>query len=945
MDSRCRVELFGGLRVVQGSQIHTRFRTQKAASLLAYLALNLEQAHSRELLVELFWSDKDTATGRDNLSTALAQLRRQLEPVGVAARSIIQSDWQQVRLNPEAVSTDVADFDRSLRQARRAAENGQKTELLQQAVEVYRGELLPGNYADWAESARNRCGNEHYQSLVQLAELYETAGQHAEALACVERAVALIPFDEAAQQAQVRLRLRVAEANYGTPARTVSSIRRAKIGKSSATDAQSAVPGPPVENVRDIPRLSAPSLPLQLTRFYGRAQEREEIADLLLSPEVRLVTILGPGGIGKTRLSIEIATQIAARFENRVWFVSLAGATEPDQIPAALTGALRLPPDPPDTVLERAALFLAQSPSLLVLDNLEQLVHDDASSTTHDVLNMIQTLLHHAPGLTCMTTSRIAIGLGGEQVFALSPLLLPDDNISLEGLNRNESVALYEDRARAVRADFALSSQNAEAIIALCRLLEGMPLAIEMAAAWIRTLPPQKMWERLEQKMDLLVSRRRDLPARHQSLHATIEWSYDLLSPALRSLFAGLSVFRRSWSLDAAEAVCGADTLEALRVLQEHSLIVCVNDDEPRYRFLEPIREFAEQKRTEMDDAPRIAHRHALYFVHLSRDGKNAKNSSNPWFDQLEGDLDNIRAAFDWLLHGPDSASECLAFASRLQPFWQVRGYFSEGRERLQAALSRADAQAPSEERARATHAAATLAMRQMDFPVAEQYHQESLGIWRSLGNARGEAQALVGLGAVSLMRRDLDRAYGYYGEARTIYHALRDDTGLSDVLNDIGNIARHRGDFAESQSYLTESLTLRRRSGDSSSVANVLTNLAPVLRLQGDFDGATACLTECLTLCRAIGNRRDGIFALRGFGEIAEEKGDVDRAIFLYGTEDGLRKALGAFRSPAGEREYEQKIAALCGHGGEENFRRLFDAGRACSWEQAVAYALHETE
>lgn len=943
MDSRCRIELFGGLRVVQGAQIHTRFRTQKAASLLAYLALNLQQAHSRELLIELFWSDKDTATGRDNLSTALAQLRRQLEPAGVPARSVIQGDWQQVRLNPEAVRTDAGDFDNLTRQARRCADTKEKAELFQQAMDLYCGELLPGNYADWAEAARNRYQNEYYESLVQLTALQEAAGQYTEALVCAERAVTLIPYDDAVRELRDRLLARSGGSHLIAPEKPPEKRPHpTKPGKLPAAERLLLVQKQRVEANRDaaVAAITPPLLPLQLTRFYGREREQEELARLLASPDIRLVTLLGPGGVGKSRLSLEVASRTASHFDGRVWFVPLAEAAQPEQVTDVLLRTLRLPPDPPGTALERIVLSLDAAPALLVLDNLEQLVHDEYSATTEATLGVIRTLLQRAPGLVCLTTSRVALGLGGEQVIPVDPFPVPVIGSRPESLLQNESVALYVDRARAVRADFTITDQNGEAVAAVCRLLEGVPLAIEMAAGWVRTLSPQKMQERLEQKMDLLVSRRRDLPARHQSLYATIEWSYDLLAPELRKMFADLSVFRQSWSLEAAEAVCNGDTLEALRILQEHSLIVCVNDEEPRYRMLEPLREFAQNKRTETEGSDDLLRRHALYFAHLLQ--KNGKHGRE-WYDLLETEQDNLRSAFDWLLHDPESAAECLDFAGRLQPFWQVRGYFSEGRERLQAALTRPGADASTAERARATSSAATLAMRQMDFATAEKYHQESLRLWRILGNARGEASTQVGLGAVFLMQRDLDRAYEHYSVARTLYQSLGDDIGLSDVLNDIGNIERHREDFAASERYLRESLALRRRSGDSSSVANVLTNLAPILLLQGNLDGANECLTECLTLCRAIGNRRDGIYALRGFAELASAKEQWDRAILLFGTEQGLRQVLVAPRSPAGEQEHQARLTRLRARVGEAAFERLWERGTSLSWEESVAYALDE--
>ena len=691
VDVRCRVEMLGALRAVQGEQTHTRFRTHKAASLLAYLALHLQQAHPRERLLDLLWPDMEPQAARDNLSTTLTQLRRQLEPVGVPAGSILVTNKQHVRLNPEAVSTDVTDFYDLLRQARQinaeaSKEGAGKDELplLEQAIALHRGPLLPGWYEEWVTPEQTRCQTAHLDALRALTKHGEAIGRYADALAWAEQVTSADPYDESGWQAQMRLLVRLRKPSAALQVYdNLEALFRQELGArpsagsrqmaemirsdprsalllkaeadaavhlpqqmdaafpSSAGVSPQAAPAPAVPAPASMP--AAPPLPLQLTHFFGRAQEREHLALLLQTPATRLVSLLGPGGAGKTRLSLEVAGQVAAAFANRVWFVPLADIPDAALIVSALAHTLRLPPDAQGDPLEGVAAHFGNAPCLLVLDNMEHLLRDAEGAGKNDnpamsgTAGLIRLLLHRVPSLAILVTSRTALRLGGEHVYPLPPLALPAeaDTGSLESLRVNDSIALYVDRARAARPDFALTASNAAAVSALCRRLEGMPLAIEMAAAWVKAIPPAKMLERLSQQLDILVSRRRDLPPRHQSLRATIEWSYNLLNAPLQDAFARLGVFRGGWTLEAAEAVCGDNILPMLMELQEHSLIVLMETEtapstegevenandretEPRYRMLEPLREFAWEKLMQKSRAEFAQAAHAEYFAQVA---------------------------------------------------------------------------------------------------------------------------------------------------------------------------------------------------------------------------------------------------------------------------------------------------------------------------------------
>lgn len=394
MDVQCRIEMLGDLRVVTGDQAHTRFRTRKAALLLAYLALHPRQAQSRERLVALFWGDKEEADGRADLSNALAQLRRQLETPGMTGDSLFLADKQQVRLNSEAVCTDVADFERLLEQARPCEDKAEKAAVLQQAVQMYRGDLLPGCYEDWAANEQTRYRLLHQKSLLNLAQLWEETGRYADALGIAQQACAADPFAEEGYRAQMRLLVRLKkpaaalqvydamEALFRQELGTHPSaatrqmaemlrqdpraalMMRAETAANAPSQAAPVAASPPVSAPPPaVPVASAPSLPLQLTRFFGREQERAQLRDLLQTPDIRLVSLLGPGGTGKTRLSLEVAAQVAPAFGNRVWFVPLADIPDASLVVFALTYALRLPPDAQADPFERVVAHLGRRPA------------------------------------------------------------------------------------------------------------------------------------------------------------------------------------------------------------------------------------------------------------------------------------------------------------------------------------------------------------------------------------------------------------------------------------------------------------------------------------------------------------------------------------------------------------------------------------------------------
>jgi len=924
-----RIEMFGGLRVWQGDTLHTRFRTQKAAMLLAYLALHLQEAQARERLLDLFWPEMAADVARTNLSTALTQLRKQLEPVGVPTGSVLRADRRQVWLPAEGITTDVAEFDRCVREVARCEQAAGKAALLQRAIELYRGDLLPGSYEEWALREQSRCQSVYLQSLHQLARLEEEAGRYEAALVSAQRALQADPYMEEAAQAQMRLYVRLkrpalalhvyeeVQQRFQTELGVLPSAVTRRMAEQIRQDPSAALmlreptsssaprvvavvapaaaplPASPLS-----PPVSAPVLPRMLTRFFGRRQELEDLQRVLQSPGTRLVTLLGPGGAGKTRLSIELAHRMVEMLPERVWFVPLADIPDVGLLPTALRQALRLPMSAQADPLDQIVAALGTEPCLFVLDNFEHLLRERPEGKNETPARggaaLVRMLLERVPHLRCLVTSRQALRLSGEQEFALPPLALPPQDLpaTLETLLANESVALYVDRARLARPDFDLTLSNAAAVSALCRKLEGMPLALEMSAAWAKSVPPAKMLERLERQLDLLISRRNDLPPRHQSLRATIEWSYDLLEPELQQRFLPLSVFRGGWSLEAAEAVVGEGALVWLTELQERSLIrMEEHADEPRYRMLETLREFGQERLEARGDLKSLRARHAEHYGAMAREARAQLRTleEKASMDRLTLDYENLREALNACWELPEQTDTGIAMAKDLGFFWMQRGPMTEGRIWLERAVERCSP-APTDLRAELLSAAAMLRNEQGDFAGARAFFQESVDIFRHLGNLIGVTVQRHNLANAIHDMGDLDLARQCWEESLAEIRAQGWDRILCTTLSSLGELAYDTGDPKRARSLLEESIGIRRIQEDRTSLGRDLGVLGKVACRLGLLDYAEACYVESLEIRRSVEDRSGIVVALEGIAGLARLQGDVQRAVSLFACAERAR-------------------------------------------------------
>lgn len=921
------IELLGGLRLRQADNVVTHFRTQKTASLLAFLAFYLHRSHPREELIELLWPESDPDAGRTSLRSALTALRRQLEPQGAAETSILQADRQFVRLDPASVTTDVLAFESAIQAAEAEADAAKRRTELEQALRLYRGPLLPGFYEDWALDERERLQRRFGGALRDLAAALEETGDLRRAIEIAHRVVSADPFVEESQMNLVRLyamagqinaatrqfremeRLLRREMNAQPSARARAELddllKRAAAGEfeartpippSPADEAESVAPVP-AEDAAPLPETEAaepaplttestesttpnpvakPHVPAQFTPFIGREEEIESIRSLLTEETKRIVTLTGMAGSGKTRLAVEAGQTLAGAFGGGVWFVPLADVADEQLIPDTIARALGMDPGSGGETIEQIGRALGEGRVLLILDNFEQL----AESGTPLLLR----LLERSPGLTLLITSRQRLDVGGEAEFAVQPLPIPEAPALPEQLERYAGVRLFVDRARASRPGFQLTRDNAAAVAALCEQLEGLPLALELAAAWASTLTPAQMLARLSQRFDLLTSRRRDLPPRHRTLRAAVEWSDRLLEPELRAFFARLSVFRGGFTLEAAESVCGEpDALTALLQLRERSLVVAEEAGSAmRYRLLETLREYGAEQ-VPPEERERLAASHARYFAGLAEAGGERLRGPERlrWLAALEPEQDNFRAALATCVRSRNIETG-LRIAAALAPFWAGAGYAREGLARLEELLALRESRAEADDRlrGRALLGAALLAELAGSTGRLVELLEECRRVHARLGDKAAAALATGRMHhPIYHETRDTERAVAMLDEALALAEESGSEPAIAETLWSMGNMARDGGETEKAGGLYQRALALYRRLGDQVGVSGVLGDMGYMYTATGEFELAEAACAENLTLCRELRNKVSTAHALWLLGRVAEARDDLPRA------------------------------------------------------------------
>ncbi|MFN2589724.1 MAG: adenylate/guanylate cyclase domain-containing protein [Actinomycetota bacterium] len=684
----------------------------------------------------------------------------------------------------------------------------------------------------------------------------------------------------------------------------------------------------------------AGNLPAQLTSFVGRGQELEQ-ARLVLA-DTKLLTLTGPGGTGKTRLSIQLATEVRDEFDDGAWFVPLAPITDPALVPSAIAEALGLAEVRGETrpALERVVEHLRDREALLVLDNFEQIL---------GAADAVSRILHADPAVKVVVTTREPLRMYGEREFPVPPLALPDPKHlpALEALSHYEAVALFIDRASAVKPDFAVTNENAPAVAEICARLDGLPLAIELAAARIRVLTPDGILARLGDRLALLQGGARDLPARQQTLRQAIAWSHDLLSDSERRSFARLGVFMGGWTLEDAEAVLGpagdlgTDVLEAVESLVDKSLVVTRDAaGGARFDMLETIRAFAVE-RLEEDDEADVRRRHAEAYLALAEQALPhlTTRDARRWLDRLEPEHDNVRAALEWAIGRPEPKL-ALSLVTAMWRFWQMRGHLQEGRMWADRALSLPGVQDHPRERAEAVEAAGGLAYWQFDIDAFPLLYQDALEAAETLGDPTLIANAHYNLSFTFQQDEYSPDAAAHLEKSLELYERLGDRDGIAKVQWSSSNQDLLRSDLESARTRLSVALDLSQAVGNDFLYGWSLFQLGGIEHRDGRFDAAAAAFRDSLRIFAEVDDVTGILFNLEGLATLALGGGDAERGIKLAAAAAMLRVESGTgLTDPVEEARIKELVEGL----DTAEVARIRAEGERMSRDEAVAFALQD--
>ncbi|MBI5714097.1 MAG: tetratricopeptide repeat protein [Chloroflexi bacterium] len=975
-----RLYLLDSFRIERDSKtIH--LPTRKVESLLAYLALFPGQ-HSCEQLAALLWGDSTDEQARHSLRTALAAISKALDDALIA-------DRESVQLNPDMnFWIDVKEIE---------GLEIRDSSNLQSLISNYH-DLLPNFYDEWIVRERERLRAIYLDALLQLAQHNRSSSDYARAIETAQRVLAADRANEKAHQhlmfcfavqgdriaalKQYDEYTKILREDLNTPPSSETTALRDQI--------MQELTGAPSREA------AMTNLPNPLTSFIGREKEIRTLKELLAT--TRLLTLSGAGGCGKTRLAIEIASRCARGddspnrlYKNGVWWVDLSTLSEPSLVPQSVANVFDLQETPDTPLLKLLANFLREKELLLVLDNCEHLI--DASA------RLAETLLNALPKLQILATSREALNVTGETVWHVPSLAVPNAEHlpPLNQLTQYDAIKLFVQCAAAIAPNWKLDG-NARAVTQICARLDGVPLAIELAAARLKTLSAEQIAERLNDRFHLLTSGSRTALPRQQTLRAAIDWSFDLLSEPERVLLSRLSVFAGGWTFDAAECVWadsvpaskgrmkGDDILDLLSHLIDKSLILAEEHDSvTRYRMLETIRQYANEKLLESGESERVRDRHLEYFLKLVEETELKLRGAThlTWLNHLETEHDNLRAALDWSQESERGAEWGLQLAATLSRFWDLRGYLREGRERISSALAHSQHLGRTVARGKAFCGGAELAYRQSDYLVARPLANEALAIYRELSDKQGIADTLSVLGYIGEEEGDYDTPAGLYKETLALNRELENEHGIATALQNLGWVALRLGQNALANSQFEEALAINRRLEDKRKTTFTLSGLAEVAARQGKLEVASRLIEECLALRREIGHKwgiggslgmwawiamhqrdwdtalirlresigvrkeigdKGGIaWCLERLAEVAMENNALARAVQIFGAASALRGSMGSVIDPVDQPEHDLRIATLHKKLNEENYSAVWNAGRTMTMEQAIEYALAE--
>ena len=868
------VRLLGGFSVRHDDAVIEQFRPRKVGSLLAYLTYFPQRFHTRQELADRFWGDLEPEAARHNLRQTLLSLRRLLEPPGTLPGSVLFANKIHVRLQPSVLTSDVRQFDALARRA--ATATPERKAILARAIALYQGELLPGYFDDWIFLERDRLHVVYQNLLRQQTNLLETEGVLTEAITAARQWVNADTLQEESHHELIRLYVAAGQQTNArrqyqnlslllrdhfdavpSPATQALVIDRAlpTVARKRAWPVEVGLSGDSEKRAFSVPTLLPPPdlpesrLPAPLTRFFGRETEIQRVLTLLTASDERLVTLTGMGGGGKTRLAIEAGRRLADDFAERVLFTPLAALNQAEAIPAVIAETMGIEPSPTIPPFEQIVALCDRFPVTLILDNFEHLASEGAS--------LIRALLERARFLKCLVTSRHQLSILGERVLPVAPLEI--------GYSR----ALFIDRARCVKPDFDVTEPVERRIDALCHRLEGIPLAIELAATRVGVLSIAEIQEQLEDRFSLLVDTKQDVSGHRRSLRATVEWSFRLLSEPLRETLKQLSVFRGGWTIALAQSFLQETPMQDfLQQLLERSLVLAQErGDAMRFWMQETIREYAADQLSP-DETLALRARHAAIFRDILREARPNFTGSEAqmWVERLEIEHDNLRAA---LVYCQENEADELEFVQLIWMFWYTRGYFWEAREALARALERDNGKNPAL-RVRLLIEAGTLAWYQGEYRRAHRQLDEALEISRREKNYPGIIKTLGKLGLLVRDEGDYALARAYTDQSLAAALQESDRHGVTFALYNLGSIAILQGDYTAAETLLKECVALRQQSGDIWGLAYTRIVQGDLACALGQYSQAEARYGESRKLFEARGEKQGLSNALHGLGKVA---------------------------------------------------------------------------
>jgi predicted ATPase/DNA-binding SARP family transcriptional activator/DNA-binding CsgD family transcriptional regulator len=1027
-----RITLLGGFQVAVGACpiADAAWRLRKARSLVKLLALSPGHRLHRERALDALWPELPLEAAANNLHRALHAARRALTSplAGSASRpSPVPSPSLVLRhdilhLYPaEQIWVDAVAFEQAAAVARR----DRAPQAYDSALALYAGDLLPEDvYEDWAAPRREALRGLHAALLAEAAALQAQRGDTEEAIHLLQRLVAAQPANEEAHVALIRLyALRGQRYEALRQYQALRNCLRRELDVAPETASQqlyedirggrfpAAPPDPAISSVATTLSLRAlaqqlaeleHSEPAQregnasatllgatpgVTTFIGRERELQHVTEALGT--ARLLTLTGAGGCGKTRLAVEVASRSARGYCDGATFVDLAALADADLVPQVVAGAMGASDEQGTTWTDTLIAALAARQALLVLDNCEHLREGCA--------RLAQTLLDACPQLRILATSRRRLRLAAEVTWRVPSLASPDpDSLpSYEDLLAYDAIRLFVTRAASSRPGFALTPANAAMVVRICARLEGIPLALELAAGRCRYLTVEQIADRLDDSLQLLGGGDRTGSSRHATLRAAIDWSHNLLSEPERILFRRLAVFASGWTLEAAEAVCAgeplrrSEVLNPLALLADHSLVTIEERGQTlRYRLLEPIRQYATEKLAAVGEEPYVRAAHAAWCVALAEQAEPHFSGTTPeeqqrWLHLLDPEVDNLRAALSWCV-ARDEADLGLRLAAASRHYWHRRNSLAEGRRWLETALALRGSEARPELRAKAAYEASALAMYRGDLEPALRLGTLSLALYRALGDETGVMRALTTLGGAAEIQGDYRQATAYYAESLALARQQGWAPMIFTCLSNLADVATAQDEWERATGLYSECLALGRELADPRYIGMAATNLGKMALRRGDLGGAAAFLREGLALAQGLEDRMGVAEVLLPLGHLALALGDAEEALRRYadaltryheanaqpgtarclealshlalmngrttlaarlaGAAEGARARAGTPLTPAERPAVERDVASLRAVLDEDAFVSASAAGYAAPLDQIVAEALSQT-